>query len=327
MEKNKSLNPFLIIFVSCELLFYLLIVQTGLLEFYNDDIFFLIWLPIGGIIGSILSGYIALDLWKKSLLFLSFQLFGALFYPYLGNFTQFIMGLGVGAMAPIVIRVLGNGKKVDLSISILIAYVFGTLLFNYPPQNRYFLAIFLTIIPIICLIYLNLKNPLYKNDFTKINEFGMIFLMFIWVFLDSSLFETLSRSESISLWRGEYYIFLVISHIIGVVYAIKSTQTINKEGFIIFCMFMISYLAYFLQLPLILALIYPATVSLYNVVILEYLRVHYSFKMVGIYMVFLGWMASGFGLLVSLYEVIIISVFILAILGYFYYLNMNKNSY
>lgn len=45
----------LIFFIAFELCYYLLIAQTGIVEYFSSNIFLIAPLPIGGIIGSLLS--------------------------------------------------------------------------------------------------------------------------------------------------------------------------------------------------------------------------------------------------------------------------------
>lgn len=58
----KKLNFSLIFFVAFELCYYLLIAQTGIVEFFGSDLTVIAYMPIGGIIGSVLSSYITYDI-------------------------------------------------------------------------------------------------------------------------------------------------------------------------------------------------------------------------------------------------------------------------
>lgn len=48
----------LIFFIASELCYYLLIAQTGVVEYFSSNLFLIAPLPIGGIIGSLLVSYI-----------------------------------------------------------------------------------------------------------------------------------------------------------------------------------------------------------------------------------------------------------------------------
>lgn len=64
-------------------------------------------------------------------------------------------------------------------------------------------------------------------------------------------------------------------------------------------LFALSYLFYFLQEAFILSLVYPFVISYYNVVILQTL-IKKDLKTISIYMIFIGWLASGAGLFTAL---------------------------
>lgn len=123
--------------------------------------------------------------------------------------------------------------------------------------------------------------------------------MVLWIFLDSSLFETLSRDTSVPIWRGGYSFEIVAFHIIGVIAALKiKLQKLEKELFIIL-LFALSYLFYFLQEAILLSIIYPFVISFYNVTILQSL-LKKDLKNLAFYMIFIGWIASGAGLFIAL---------------------------
>jgi len=64
-------------------------------------------------------------------------------------------------------------------------------------------------------------------------------------------------------------------------------------------LFALSYLLYFLKEPLLLSMVYPIVISYYNVVILQTL-IKKGIKTLSIYMIFIGWAASGAGLFIAL---------------------------
>jgi hypothetical protein len=64
-------------------------------------------------------------------------------------------------------------------------------------------------------------------------------------------------------------------------------------------LFALSYLFYFVHEALILSIIYPFVISFYNVVILQTL-LKKDLKTLSVYMIFIGWIASGTGLFVAL---------------------------
>jgi hypothetical protein len=79
---------------------------------------------------------------------------------------------------------------------------------------------------------------------------------------------------------------------------------VQKEFFIL-TLFALSYLLFFLQEALLLSIVYPFVISYYNVVILQNLTKVKDFKMIAVSMIFIGWIASGTGLLVALENLVI----------------------
>ena len=59
-------------------------------------------------------------------------------------------------------------------------------------------------------------------------QYSTIALMALWVFIDSSLFETLSRSDNISIWRDGYTLEIALFHTIGVVSAIYKPLSFSR---------------------------------------------------------------------------------------------------
>lgn len=284
----------LILFIASELCYYLLIAQTGVVEYFSSDIIAIAPLPIGGMIGSFLTYYLKISNKNKIAIFLSLQLLMSFFYPNFSIYTLFILGISVGALAPLLINELKKARAIDLGLALSISYAFGTLLFNYEVSLRGSLAIILTIIPLICLFFLATK----KLPISLKSEYSL-FVMVLWIFLDSALFETLSRDINISIWRDGYTLEIVLFHIIGVFTALKYQLCKNHKELIIIVLFALSYLLYFLQEAFILSLVYPFVISYYNVAILQTI-LKKDLKVIAVYMIFIGWIASGAGLFVAL---------------------------
>ena len=129
--------------------------------------------------------------------------------------------------------------------------------------------------------------------------------MVLWVFLDSSLFESLSRDLAVSIWRGGFTFEIALFHVIGLVCALYFKIDKNQNELFILILFAISYLLYFLREGFILSMIYPFVISYYNVVILQSIR-NKDFRTISFFMIFIGWMASGSGLFVALTNMIFI---------------------
>lgn len=286
----------LTLFIAFELCYYLLIAQTGIVEYFASNIFLIAPLPIGGVIGSLLSFYIKISNQKKITIFLLMQLILTFFYPNFSMALLFLLGISVGALAPLMINELKKATILELGFALSISYGVGTMLFNYDAAKRETIAIIFTLIVLLCSTQLpKLKELKSNNRF----ESYSLFIMVLWIFLDSALFETLSRDLNVPIWRGGYSFEIVAFHILGVITALKfKIQKLEKELFIII-LFALSYLFYFLQEPLLLSIVYPFVISFYNVTILQSLLKR-ELKSLAIYMVFIGWAASGLGLFVAL---------------------------
>lgn len=300
----------LIVFISAELCYYLLITQTGIVEYFSSDIIAIAPLPIGGVIGSLLTYYLKISDEKKILLFLVLQLLMSFFYPSLSISMLFILGVSVGALAPLLINELKKATFIDLGFALAISYVIGTSLFNYEAALRGNLAIALTVITLVCSLFL----PKEKAEQKEYQEFSL-FVMVLWIFLDSALFETLSRDITISIWRDGYSLQIALFHVIGVVTAISYKMEKNQKELFIIILFALSYLFYFLEESLILSIVYPFVISYYNVAILQTIMKK-DLKVICIYMIFIGWMASGAGLFIALESLILFVpiIFLLALL-------------
>ena len=283
-------------FIAFELCYYLLIAQTGIVEYFSSNIFLIAFLPIGGVLGSLLSYFIKIPNQHKISIFLTMQLFLTFFYPHFSNIHLFLLGISVGALAPLLINELKKATMLELGFALCLSYGLGTILFNYDVSKRGYIAILFTLIALVCSFALpKLKENLANYKF----ESYSLFIMVLWIFLDSALFETLSRDLNVPIWRGGYTFEIILFHILGVFCAIKlKIQKLEKELFVVI-LFALSYLFYFLQEPLLLSLVYPFVISYYNVTILQSLLKR-DLKSLAYYMVFIGWLASGAGLFVAL---------------------------
>ncbi len=284
----------LIVFIAFELCYYLLIVQTGIAEHFGSNIYTIAPLPIGGIIGSVMAYYIKATNSNKIRLFLILQLFMSFFYPNFNFLELFILGISVGAMAPLIINELKKASKVDMGFALAISYVLGTYLFTFEVESRIYLALSFTIIVFISSLFID-KIIEIKYETQSFS----LFVMSLWIFLDSALFETLSRDTTISIWRDGYSFEIALFHIIGLIAALYFKIEKNQKELLVVILFAFSYLLYFLQEAFILSLVYPFVISFYNIVILQTL-LKKDLKTLSIYMVFIGWLASGAGLFAAL---------------------------
>ena len=298
----------LILFIASELCYYLLIAQTGIVEYFSSNLFLIAPLPIGGIIGSLLVSYIKIENKNKISLFLIIQLTMSFLYPNLNILTLFILGMAVGSLAPLIINEIKKTTFIELGFALSISYVAGTFLFNYDVSQRGFIAIGLTLLTLITSRLLPIKEE--KNDNSTTNH--SLLLLVLWVFLDSALFESLSRDISISIWRDGFTFEIALFHVIGVVCALYFKIDKNQKELFIITLFALSYLFYFLREAFVLALVYPFVISYYNVVILQTI-VKKDFRTITFYMIAIGWMASGAGLFVAIEHLILFVPIILLI--------------
>ena len=289
----------LILFVAFELCYYLLIAQTGIVEYFGSDLSLIIYMPIGGMIGSLLSTFIHYKIKRKLQLLLLVQLSVTFFYPELNFMMLFILGLSVGGIAPLIIESLKKASANDFIAILSISYVLGTSLFNTSVESRMLYGIIFTTIALVSVFWLGKKqNQKVKNEKRVINY--PIIMMMLWVFLDSALFETLSRDIQIPIWRGGFSYEIMLFHIIGVVLAINLQLHYKQKEIIIISFFALSYLFYFIREPLLLSIVYPFVISYYNTIILQELIKIKNMKQIGISMLLIGWVASGAGLFFAL---------------------------
>ena len=289
----------LILFIASELCYYLLIAQTGVVEYFSSNLFLIAPLPIGGIIGSLLVSYIKINFKNKISLFLIIQLIMSFLYPNFNMITLFILGFAVGSLAPLIINEIKKTTLLELGLALSVSYVTGTLLFNYEVEARGIIAITLTTITLLASRFLPTNEPIKKSN----QEFALL-MMVLWVFLDSTLFESLSRDITISIWRDGFTFQIALFHVIGVFCALYFKIEKNQKSLFILTLFAASYLFYFLREGFILSIVYPFVISYYNVVILQTIAKK-DFKTITFYMIFIGWMASGAGLFVALSNLIL----------------------
>ena len=319
MRTLKKEHIALILFIASELCYYLLIAQTGIVESFNSNIFAIVPLPIGGIIGSVICFKWQLESENKIKFFLLLQLFVTLFYPYLSNILLFVLGISVGALAPLLIHELKKATYFHLGVALALSYAVGTFLFTSNPLERMPLAMILTSIALVCTFFLPQK--MVKKEYAQ--HFPLI-IMSLWIFLDSALFETLSRDVSISIWRDGFTVEIILFHLVGVMAGFYMRYEKEQQGLFILLLFALSYLFYFINEPLLLSIVYPFVISYYNVCILQTIM-HKSLKQIAVFMVFIGWIASGGGLFIALeHSIIFVPIIFIVIL--FIMMNAQKKS-
>ncbi len=284
-----------------ELSYYLLIIQTGIVEHYNSDLIALFPMFAGGVIGTVLAG----RTWKKYdnpiqkiMIALSLQLLLSFLYPNYNIFTLFLLGLAVGLMAPLGIYLFKHKQLKELLFALAVAYTMGTYSFTSEADSRLYMAVIITSIALLSSIVLR-EYKIVQNT-KKIRHSILSYApLVLWILLDSNLFETLSRHTGLNIW-AHYTTVIIIFHLLGLLAAYFLNLFKSQEHIFISSLFIMSYALSYLEWPFLLAIVYPFTISFYNVVVFRTLSHETSLSKLALIMIFVGWIASGLGLTLAL---------------------------
>lgn len=295
----------LVLLLGFELCYYLLIVQTGVVEYYNSDLITLFPMFVGGIFGTIAGGVSWGRVRKpihKITIALSLQLILSFIYPQYNIFTLFLLGISVGIMAPLGIYLFKVKQQRELLFALAIAYTIGTYFFTYDAQHRTFMAVLFTLIALFSAFML--RDYRVEADSKEVSHPYLQYLpLMLWIFLDSNLFETLSRHADLGIWSTHTYTIIAF-HLLGLVAAYYLKISKIKKHIFIAVIFIGSYMLSYSGWTLALAMLYPFTISYYNVVVFTTLSKEANIYKLAFMMIFVGWIASGLGLTVALLEVI-----------------------
>jgi hypothetical protein len=313
----------LFVVLSSQLLYYLLIAQTGVVGAFDSHIHDLYPLPIGGIVGAILCAY-----WKhhgiKTELYFLFgaQVMVSWFYPNYSLGMIFVLGFIVGYTTPLLLFAFREQGYAKLSLGLAIAYAVGTALYTYPYESRGSIAIVLPVISIAALYFSALGDMRARKEPPL--SWTMIAMMMIWIFADSALFETLSRSGVMDIW-SQHTLLIIVSHVLGVRLAYLYGKPLMRSGWTIVGLFFGSYAAYYTQQPLLLAVIYPIAISYYNVLVFRELTQMKSVRAISIAMIGVGWVAATTANFIALEHFlwIVPVVLISFVISYPFYLRRN----
>ncbi len=276
-----------------EFTFYLLILQTGIVEYHHSDMSQIWMVPVGGVLGIIASIFVHKEReWLIPLLLLT-QLLLSFHYATANAIELFLLGLISGLTAPMLIARID--KFSIATIALALSYAYGTYYFDVLAQDRTQIALFLSLVAFIASLFAQMQNLKKSTLNPTIYSVGSIFL---WLLLDAGLFETLSRDSVMHLWGDGAFIWnIIIFHIIGLVVAYKGMSWRHNNSLLL-ALFVLSYSLYSLGWQWGLSIVYPFVISYYNVIILKELtRLPYAFLAV---MALSLWGASGLGLLVAL---------------------------
>ncbi|MDA7818067.1 hypothetical protein N9A28_07740 [Sulfurimonas sp.] len=282
-----------------ELSYYLLIVQTGIVSHLNSDISSLIFIFLGGVFGTYFAGqrWIVLSKPIEKIIFaLTIQLILSFFYPNYNMATLVLLGVSVGLMAPLSIYIYSEKQLKELLIALAIAYSVGTYYFTSGEDIRFILAVVFSAVALLSSLIIRNYEMSIKSD-THAFIYYAIFIL--WVFLDTNLFETLSRHLCLDIWTN-YTLVIILFHLIGLISAYFIQLDDKKVHIFIAILFFSTYLVSYLKLALLVSMLYPFTVSYYNVLIFTALSKEMSLKKLALIMLFVGWIASGLGFLTAL---------------------------
>jgi len=307
IKTNIPNVAFFFLFAS-EFTFYLLILQTGIVE-YHHSVMSEIWMvPVGGILGIIASVF----LYKERQWLIPFLLFCQLLlsfnYASANGIELFLLGLISGLTAPMLIA--GIGRFWIVVAALALSYTYGTYYFDVSAINRTDIALFLSLVALFSSLFSNMKYS--KKSATSISFYSMGSI-FLWLLLDATLFETLSRDSVMSLWGDADFTWnIILFHIIGLIVAYKARDW-KYNNALLLTLFALTFTLYSLEWQGSLSIVYPFVISYYNVIILRALmRLPYVLLAM---MALSLWMASGFGLLVALNGSFTIAWIILTILA------------
>ena len=301
---------FLLLFAA-EFTYYLLILQTGIVS-YHHSVLTEIWMvPVGGMLGIVLSVFLHKE--RRWLIpFLLFvQLLLSVDYAEANGFELFLLGLVSGITAPMLIARIERFWLVVLSLAL--SYAFGTYVFDVPAIQRTEIALFLSAVALFASLFSHMQRERKKTAQISLYSMGSVFL---WLLLDAALFETLSRDSVMQLWgEGTFTWNIIVSHIVGLAVAYRSRNYRHNDA-VLLLLFMLTYGLYTAGSQSLLSLVYPFVISYYNVIILKKL---FSLPYATLAFVSLSlWAASGAGLLIALSHTFLLAwiVLFLLILSY-----------
>jgi len=306
----------LVIVLSSQLLYYLLIAQTGVVGAFDSHIHDLFTLPIGGVMGALFNALWRHKDLKTELYFLfGVQIMISWFYPNYSLGMLLALGFVVGYTTPLLLYIFGSQGKLQLSYGLAISYAIGTALYTYPFEERGAIALVLPLISIVALRFFHL-NRLLQIEYKKF-PWRLVIVMMLWIFADSALFETLSRSEAMDIW-SDYTLLIIASHLVGVYAAYHFGDELLKQIPVILGLFIVSYILYWLEKPIGLAIVYPIAISYYNVLVFHRLIQLRNIRVTALSMVGVGWIATSAANAIALEHQLWIAVAVLGIFSLLY---------
>lgn len=306
---NKIADIAFFLLFASELTFYLLILQTGIVELHHADMHEIWMVPVGGIIGIISSIFLYKERrWLVPMLLAS-QTLLAFEYSHASGLILFSFGLISGMTAPLLIA------RIDAlfwaAVALALSYTYGTYHFQVPADERMSIAVLLSIIAFGASLFAQMGRTRKATQGLEGKGTATIFL---WLLLDASLFETLSRDPSMSIWGHAHFTWSIIAlHLVGVVSAYRLRDWKHNDLSILL-LFTITYGLYASHWQVGLSIVYPFVISYYNIILLNRLK---QIRYRELALVSLGfWAASGSGLMIALSQELLFAWSTLTMLGF-----------
>jgi hypothetical protein len=307
---------FLVIVLASQLLYYLLIAQTGVVGAFDSHIHDLYTLPIGGLIGSLISAY-----WRHSnirmelCILFGVQVVISWFYPDYSLRMLFLLGFVVGYTTPLLLYIFRSQSTFQLALGLAISYAVGTALYTYPFIERGNIAIVLPLISVVALRYSH-ANHMYDREKSSFH-WEVLAVMMLWIFADSALFETLSRSGTMDIWRTYPWI-IIPTHLLGIFLAYRYGDEFMRQTRVIWSLFILSYILYWIKEPILLSVVYPIVISYYNVLLFKALIRLADIRLIALSMIGVGWIASSIANGIAIEHRLWIAASVLGIFGIIY---------
>lgn len=286
---------FLILFAA-EFTYYLLILQTGVVEYHHSAISEIWMVPVGGILGILLS--VLLFQKREDIMswLLLIQLLLSFDYADANGFVLFLLGVISGLTAPMLLYRID--KLGIVAIALAISYFVGTVLFHISASERMLIAVGLSIASLSGSILAQTGRK--KAVYCRAVSVYTVITVFLWLLLDASLFETLSRDTSMYLWgNNKYTLNIVVFHTLGLIAAYRLRKW-RYTDIVMVVLFLFAYMAYSVQDRELLSIVYPFVISYYNIAILYRIM---PMGYIALSLVSIGlWGASGMGLLIALFH-------------------------
>lgn len=241
------------------------------------------------------------------------------FYPDYSLGMLMALGFLVGYTTPLLLYSFTSQSKAHIAIGLAISYAVGTALYTYPFEARGGIALLLPLVSMSALYFTKLEETLYEEK--KPFHGWLLAVMMVWIFADSALFETLSRSGDMDIW-SDYTYLIIASHLIGVFLAYRYGKELMNQTPIILGLFLLSYTLYWVKEPIALAIIYPIAISYYNVLLFKALIRLADIRLIGLSMIGVGWIATSIANAIALEHqlwiaAVVLGVFTLIVPFYF----------